>query len=156
MIFDMNQDYLNKVLSSKGYKALVKRRATRYGLVFLLALDVAVASFFFGLQIPFYFILTGISGLFSLILLGQFFFAFKKPKIADVSILEDVHFRIHKKKNNEKMKYHYEYALDHNGKKIWARCIDSTDSLNEQTKTAGEMVLYFRYGLDEYFCLSHK
>ena len=149
-------NYLNIALKSKGLKRLIGRRTRRYGLAFLLSVVSLAASVFYGLQEPIYFVLSGVAGLLSLFFLVCFFSSMKKPKYANAGWVEDVHFRVHKiKKKEEKRKYHYEYAVKDGDKIIWARCIDSKDSLNEQTKTPGEEVIFFLYGKDEWFCISY-
>ena len=152
----MNEDYLKRVLKSKAYKALKRRRIIRHGIVFCLALVAGIASVIFGLEFSVYFILTGVSAIILLLTFALLIGSIHNPPFADAGIIEDVHFRMHKNKKNEKMKYHYEYLVNHNGKNVWARCIDSRDSLNEQTKAIGEAVLYFRYQKDEWFCISCK
>lgn len=153
-----NKNLLNIALKSDGYKRLVKRRIHRYGIAFLISLVAICMSIYYGFDDPLYFILTGIATIISIAFLIWLFSSMKKPTYANSGWIEDVHFRVHKlkkKKNEEKKKYHYEYAIKDNDKVIWARCLDSKDSLNEQTKAINEEVIFFRYGKDEWFCISY-
>lgn len=149
-------DYLEQALKHPQYLKLVKRRTIRYGSAFGVSLIALLISVFAGFEIPAYFVLSFVSALMG-IFFGIFMLdAMKKPSFASAGVIEDVRFRA-RKVGDKKIRHHYEYLIKgEDGKGYWARCIDSKDALDEQTKAPGEKVLFFLYAKDDCLCISLK